>query len=105
MITLQDDCDVAVVEGDVTVVPVVGDIVALHCDWTISVGVGRLKEPPVDQKLALKTKPARSANTANPTRERARVYGLLVRRVRRRCKDILGAAAAGRCTKALPTDC
>jgi hypothetical protein len=70
---LQDDRGVSVKEGDVTAVPVMEVIVALHSKREAAVGVERAKEPPVDQKLVLKANPARSASTASATQERARV--------------------------------
>lgn len=63
----------AVIEGDVTVVSVVEVIVPLHSKRDGAAGAERSKEPPVDQKLALKANPPKSASTASATKERAKV--------------------------------
>ena len=73
MSALQTDWGVAVIEGGVIVVSVVEVIVLLHSKGDAAVGVERSKEPPVDQKLALKANPPRSASTASATKERAKV--------------------------------
>ncbi len=55
----------------VPVVAVVEVIVPSHSICDTAVGIGRLKESPVDQKLARRAKPVKSASIADATSERA----------------------------------
>jgi hypothetical protein len=103
---LHVDEEVAVKEECVTVSSAEGVATISHVDKDGAVGAEEPRESPVDQKLALKIKPARSPNKASPTRGKAKADHLLARRVcRRRYTDTLGVATAGREMKGATTSC
>lgn len=96
MSTSQTDRGVALVEV----------IVTSHSICDAAVEIEESEESPVDQKLALREKPVRSASIANATSERAMVYRFGVPRVRRcRYTATLGFATTERCTKGVTTGC